>query len=61
MEDADYTLLSIDTGAALRAGRLVAEDRNPFDRMLASKALSLDIPILSPDAQLDRFMVRRIW
>jgi len=61
MEDAGYTLLSIDTGAALRAGRLVAEHRDPFDRMLAAQALALDIPILSPDPQLDKFVVRRIW
>ena len=61
MEDAGYTLLSIDIGATLRAGRLVAEHRDPFDRMLAAQALALDIPILSPDAQLDQFVVRRIW
>ena len=61
MEDAGYTLFSIDTEAALRAGRLVAEHRDPFDRMLAAQALALDIPILSPDPQLDQFAVRRIW
>ena len=61
MEDAGYTLLSIDTEAALRAGRLVAPHRDPFDRMLAAQALALDIPILTPDPQLDQFLVRRIW
>ena len=61
MEDAGYTQLSIDSAAALRAGRLVAEHRDPFDRMIAAQALGMDIPVLSPDSQLDQFGVRRIW
>jgi PIN domain nuclease of toxin-antitoxin system len=61
MEDAGYTLLDLDTASALRAGRLTAEHRDPFDRMIAAQALGLDIPILSPDPQLDQFGVRRIW
>ena len=61
MENAGYTLLDLDTASALRAGRLIAEHRDPFDRMLAAQALGLDIPILSPDPELDQFGVRRIW
>ena len=61
MEDAGYILLDIDTESALRAGRLVAEHRDPFDRMIAAQALALDIPVLSPDPQLDPFGVRRMW
>jgi PIN domain nuclease of toxin-antitoxin system len=61
MEDAGYTQLAIDTESALRAGRLVAEHRDPFDRMIAAQALALDIPVLSPDPQLDPFGVRRMW
>jgi PIN domain nuclease of toxin-antitoxin system len=61
MEDAGYTLLAIDTASALRAGRLVAEHRDPFDRMIAAQDLGQDIPVLSPDPQLDQFGVRRIW
>ena len=61
MEDAGYTQLAIDTESALRAGRLVAEHRDPFDRMIAAQALALDIPVLSPDSQLDQFGVRRVW
>jgi PIN domain nuclease of toxin-antitoxin system len=61
MEDAGYTLLDIDAKSALRAGRLVAEHRDPFDRMIAAQALDQDIPVVSPDAQLDQFGVRRIW
>ena len=61
MDDAGYTQLDIDTESSLRAGRMVAEHRDPFDRMIAAQALGQDIPILSPDALLDQFGVRRIW
>jgi PIN domain nuclease of toxin-antitoxin system len=61
MEEAGYELLSIDTASALRAGRLTAEHKDPFDRMIAAQALALDVAVLSPDPQLDQFGVRRIW
>jgi PIN domain nuclease of toxin-antitoxin system len=61
MDAAGYSLLAIDAESALRAGRLVADHRDPFDRMIAAQALALDIAVLSPDAQLDIFGVRRLW
>jgi len=61
VEDAGYTLLAIDTESALPAGRLVADHKDPFDRMIAAQALGLDIPVLSPDSLLDQFGVRRVW
>lgn len=61
MELADYALLPIDAENALRAGRLAGTHRDPFDRMIAAQALSLDIPIVTPDTQLDEFGIRRIW
>jgi PIN domain nuclease of toxin-antitoxin system len=61
MEESGYTLLPIDAEHALRAGRLTASHADPFDRMLAAQALASDIPILSKDAKLDAFGVRRIW
>lgn len=61
MESAGYTVIAIDTGAALRAGRLAAEHRDPLDRVLAAQALAEDMPIISADSQLDAFGVRRIW
>ena len=61
MEDAGYTQLGIDAESALRAGRLTASHRDPFDRMIAAQALGLDIPILSPDSLLDALGARRIW
>jgi PIN domain nuclease of toxin-antitoxin system len=61
MEIAGYTLLSIDAATALRAARLPGTHRDPFDRMIAAQALSLDVPVITPDAMFDGFGVRRIW
>jgi PIN domain nuclease of toxin-antitoxin system len=54
-------LQSIGAGDALRAGRLVNDHRDPFDRMIAAQSLAEDIPVLSKDPKLDLFGVRRIW
>lgn len=56
-----YILLPIEPEIALRAGRLTAAHGDPFDRILAAQALDLDIPIISIDAKLDAFGIRRIW
>ena len=61
IDEAGYTLLSIDAASALRAGRLTAEHRDPFDRIIAAQALAEDIPVLSTDVKLDSFAIRRIW
>jgi PIN domain nuclease of toxin-antitoxin system len=61
MNNAGYELIPIEVEVALRAGRLQGEHRDPFDRMLAAQALAMDIPILSSDAKLDVFGVRRLW
>lgn len=61
MNESGYTLLSIDTETALRAARFVSVHRDPFDRVIAAHALALDIPIISIDAKLDAFAIRRIW
>ncbi|HEV2646189.1 MAG TPA: type II toxin-antitoxin system VapC family toxin [Acidobacteriaceae bacterium] len=59
--EAGYTLLSIEPETALRAGRLIADHGDPFDRIIAAQALALDIPVISKDQQLDQFNIRRIW
>lgn len=58
---AGYKLLPISTEHALRAGHFPAGHKDPFDRMLAAQAIHEDIPLLSNDAQLDIFGVRREW
>jgi PIN domain nuclease of toxin-antitoxin system len=61
LRTAGYTLLPIGVEDALRARRLAGEHRDPFDRMIAAQATAMDIPVLSMDAKLDAFGVRRIW
>jgi PIN domain nuclease of toxin-antitoxin system len=61
MARAGYTVISIDPSSALRAGRLSGDHGDPFDRMIAAQALEQDIPVISNDAHLDMFGVRRIW
>ena len=59
--ESGYLLLDISVEHAVRAGRMPGAHKDPFDRILAAQALHEDIPILSIDAQLDVFGVRREW
>ncbi len=59
--DAGYLLIPITADIALRAGRLAGAHRDPFDRIIAAHALAQDIPVISADAQLESFGVRRLW
>ena len=61
MAMAGYNVLSISVEDALRAGRLAGDHGDPLDRMIAAQALALDIPLISIDAKLEGFGVRRIW
>jgi PIN domain nuclease of toxin-antitoxin system len=61
LKHAGYRLLPITASVALRAGRMQQEHKDPFDRMIAAQALSLDVQVLSADKHLDPFGVRRIW
>ncbi|MBZ5657031.1 MAG: type II toxin-antitoxin system VapC family toxin [Acidobacteriia bacterium] len=46
---------------AVRGGLLPLHHRDPFDRLLVAQAQSLKLPILSADAALDEYDVRRVW
>lgn len=56
-----FAELVIGIEAATRAGLLPLHHRDPFDRLLVAQAQSLNLPILSADALLDAYDVRRIW
>jgi PIN domain nuclease of toxin-antitoxin system len=56
-----YRLLPISVEHAVRAGLLPGDHKDPFDRMLAAQAIHENMPLLSNDAQLDVFGVRREW
>ena len=56
-----FLMVPITSEVALRAGRLTGSHGDPFDRMIAAQALMDDIPVVSIDAKLDTFGIRRIW
>ena len=45
----------------LRTLPRLREHKDPFDRMLVSQALSEDLTLVSNDAALDGYGVRRLW
>jgi PIN domain nuclease of toxin-antitoxin system len=61
MQQQAFSELPITLEMAVRAGLLPTYHRDPFDRMLVAQAQSLNIPILSADAMLDRYDVKRLW
>jgi len=56
-----WTALPIGVHHAIRAGLLPGPHRDPFDRMIAAQALDLDVRVVSGDAALDAWGIRRIW
>lgn len=61
IQSAGYVGLPVTLEHALRAGRLPAVHKDPFDRMLAAQAIHEDLLLLSNDTQLDALGVRREW
>lgn len=61
LERQAFLELPITLAMALRAGFLPLHHRDPFDRMLVAQSQSLNAPILSADAVLDRYGVKRLW
>ena len=53
--------LPIDLPHAAGVARLPFHHRDPFDRLLASQALSEDLPIVSADSSFGKYGVTRIW
>jgi PIN domain nuclease of toxin-antitoxin system len=56
-----FSELPITLDAAIRSALLPLHHRDPFDRVLVAQALSLNIPIVSADAVLDRYDIKRLW
>jgi PIN domain nuclease of toxin-antitoxin system len=54
-------MLPISAEHALRAGLLPGDHKDPFDRMLAAQAIYENLPLISNDAKIDIFGVRREW
>lgn len=54
-------LLPLALDHALGAGSLPHHHRDPFDRMLVVQARMEEMPIISADAELDRYGIHRVW
>ncbi|MGA9978662.1 MAG: type II toxin-antitoxin system VapC family toxin [Candidatus Sulfotelmatobacter sp.] len=61
LRQAAFLELPITIEHATRAGSLALHHRDPFDRLLIAQALSLQIPIVSADAIIDKYGVERLW
>jgi PIN domain nuclease of toxin-antitoxin system len=60
-EEEGFEQLPINMEQAVRAGLLPLHHRDPFDRLLVAQAQALNMPILSADAVLDQYDVKRVW
>lgn len=58
---AEFDVLPVTLEHALRAGAFGMEHRDPFDRLIGAQAISGEYGLLSNDAALDRFGVKRVW
>lgn len=55
-----YTILPLEPESMMRAARFEYSHADPFDRMIAAQAIQNNLPVLSTDAKLDIFGVRRL-
>lgn len=61
VEREGFAELPISLDHTIRAGLLPLHHRDPFDRLLVAQAQALNAPVLSADAALDQYSIRRIW
>ena len=53
--------LEIGWRHALKAGRIVSDHRDPFDRMIVAQSLIEGIPVASVDPAISHLGAERIW
>ncbi|MDP2828516.1 MAG: type II toxin-antitoxin system VapC family toxin [Sulfuricellaceae bacterium] len=56
-----FRLLGIDFRHVARVETLPFHHRDPFDRLLAAQAMSEKMPVVSADAALSEYGIKRIW
>ena len=61
IEDEGFILEPLTAEHGLLAGRIEAEHRDPFDRMIAAQAIADGLAIVSPDTAFDALGAKRIW
>lgn len=57
----DFSHLPVSYLHALRAGGLLSEHRDPFDRMLAAQSLIENVPLISCDKAFGALETATIW
>lgn len=53
--------LPISVHAIFLSGRLPLHHRDPFDRLIVAQCLYANLSLISHDAQLDAYGIRRVW
>ena len=51
--------ISVDHGQ--RAGSMLGQHKDPFDRLLMAQSIAENMPIVSNEEAFDEYKVRRIW
>jgi PIN domain nuclease of toxin-antitoxin system len=61
LEQNGFELLPIEYAHAARVALLPFKHRDPFDRLLVAQALIENMTIISHDAILDDYGIKRVW
>lgn len=56
-----FRLLDVDAASAIRAGQLAGAHRDPFDRLIAAQALSIEAPVVTNDGAFRALGVGVVW
>jgi PIN domain nuclease of toxin-antitoxin system len=56
-----HSYLPITLNVILSSTELPDYHRDPFDRLLVSQALTENIPIITPDPSIGKYMIETIW
>jgi PIN domain nuclease of toxin-antitoxin system len=56
-----FRLLDVDAASAIRAGQLAGAHRDPFDRLIAAQALSIEAPVVTNDGAFPVLGVAVVW
>jgi PIN domain nuclease of toxin-antitoxin system len=61
LKEMSFQELPVSMDHATRAGLLLGDHKDPFDRMLIAQSLAENLPLISNEELFDRFQVQRIW
>lgn len=61
MTENGFVEVPVETGHALRAGSLVSDHRDPFDRIIAAQALSEELIVITRDPAIAGFGCKTLW